>query len=202
MQDILSFLDISLDDLTNLSKENVNIFSMLYGYSAEVHIRNYFDSDARITDLKKYDDHDKLNRHDLAVMYKGREYTIEVKCIQNSSLKINDDTWAGQVQVQNSSGHFQTLPNGEEFYSKLREFGQFDILAIATNALGNGWEFRFMLNRDLPITRAKKVPDEYKHIFINTTIPVSPDTENLSSDPFVLLERLHTERENTTNLMK
>lgn len=202
MQDIFTELDISVTELTSLINENVNTYSILYGYSAEIHLRKIFETDDRIESCKKYDDHDTNNRHDLAVMYKGREYTLESKCIQNNSLNIEDDEWSGKVQVQYSSGHFQDLPNGEQFYSKVREFGEFDILAVATNKLGNGWEFFYALNRDLPMTNAKKIPDEYQHRYVKSHFDISPDSEIFVRDPFVLLERLHTERENTTKFLR
>ena len=77
--DLLSRWEVSLEDLEVLINQNPSLRGFILGYLAESKLRRFFQKDKRITSLKKFDDHDRTNKSDLVIGYKGREYSVEVK---------------------------------------------------------------------------------------------------------------------------
>jgi hypothetical protein len=63
--------DINLGELEELILKNPSLCGFLTGYLAEAKVREMLSKDKRVSALKKFDDHDRTNKHDLVITYKG-----------------------------------------------------------------------------------------------------------------------------------
>ena len=58
---------------------------MTVGYLAEYKLRKLLVADPRVSALRKYDDHDRRRKSDVAFLYKGHEITVEAKSLQTKT---------------------------------------------------------------------------------------------------------------------
>jgi transcriptional regulator with XRE-family HTH domain len=193
---ILERWDIQIADFEKLIMDNPSLRGFVIGYLAETKLKEQISKDSRISGLKKFDDHDRKNKHDLVIMYKNQEFTIEVKSLQTSTVKKKEDeSYQGRFQCDASDKRKIMLNSGEEVTTTCLRFGDFDIVAVNLFAFRGKWEFGFALNKDLPASEYAKYPEELRKNLIKSIIPISmPFVEPFVSDIFILLDRLHKER--------
>lgn len=186
--------DISVEELDLSISGNPSLRGFLNGYLAEQKIRNLFANDRRITRLVKFDDHDRKNKHDLVVTYKGRDISIEIKSLQTKTVK--DSSAPGiekQASFQCDASDKRTviLADGTAVETTCLKYGEFDVLAVNLFAFNNKWEYAFALNRDLPATSSKKYSPEIQQQLIKSLIPITyPIQFPFVSNPFELFDRL------------
>lgn len=108
---ILDMLGVTLEYLTEVVAANPSLRGILVGYIAERKLWDWFATDGRVTSIRKDDDHDRLQKGDLVVTYKGFDFRIEVKSLQTNSIEIHDrdaGKWLKKVvqetSVNRSSG--------------------------------------------------------------------------------------------------
>lgn len=87
---ILDIWGISAEYLTAVVNDNPSLKGMLLGYVAERKLRDLFEKDSRVSNLRKDDDHDRTKKGDLVISYRDQEFKIEVKSLQTNSIDILD----------------------------------------------------------------------------------------------------------------
>lgn len=87
---ILEMFGVTLEYLTEVVSANPSLRGILAGYIAERKLWDWFASDGRVTLIRKDDDHDRAQKGDLVVTYKGFDFRIEVKSLQTNSIEIFD----------------------------------------------------------------------------------------------------------------
>ena len=103
MSTILERWKISAEELTKIVEENPSLRGFLFGYISEYKARTYFEGHAGVTDIRKYDDHDRTSKGDISFCYKGREFRIEAKSLQtNSVVQVGNGLWRGKFQCDAS----------------------------------------------------------------------------------------------------
>ncbi len=192
---ILDRWSITCEELTRLVDENPSLRGIMLGYVAEHKFREFVERHPHISSTKKYDDHDRKRKSDRVVIYKGEEFSIEIKSLQTNLIKKDGDVWRGRAQVDGSDRRTVAFPDGSTLATTLLVRGQFDILAVNCFAFRNEWDFAFALNRDLPISAFKKYTQAQRDQPIASLIPVSwPPEPPFAADPFPLVEKLYLER--------
>lgn len=71
MSNILNRWSITVDELSQAILENGSLRGMVFGYVAEIKLRNILRSAGTIASLVKDDDHDQKKKGDLHITYKG-----------------------------------------------------------------------------------------------------------------------------------
>lgn len=103
---ILEMFGVSLEYLTEVVVSNPSLRGILAGYIAERKLWDWFTSDGRVTSIRKDDDHDRAQKGDLVVAYKGFDFRIEMKSLQTNSIEIFDSVagkWLKKVVQEPSS---------------------------------------------------------------------------------------------------
>ena len=188
---ILEELGLTVGELTELIHSNPSLKGMVVGYSAEQKLRVYLQSSDTITYIGKPDDHDRRNKGDHVIEYRGRQFTIEIKSLQTRMVAKDGDTWRGRAQVDASDRRTVTLADGSALETTLLKVGEFDVLAINCFAFGQGWNFVFAKNEDLPRSRYRNYTDEVRQQLIASLVPVSwPPEPPFTDDLLVVLDSL------------
>jgi transcriptional regulator with XRE-family HTH domain len=166
---------ITADQLTLLLQENPSLRGMLFGYVAELKLREIISAFPEVSTIKKFDDHDRKRKGDLHIIYHDRVFSIESKSLQTRHIKYNPErqTWLGKVQVDASDRRVVTLSSGKTLKTTLLLRGEFDILAVNSYEFNKQWQFQFARNRDLPPSSYKKYTAEEQSALISSLIPVT-----------------------------
>ena len=85
---ILDMFGVTLEFLTEVVMANSSLRGVIIGYLAERKLWDVFGLDARITAIRKDDDHDRENKGDLVITYLGHDFRFEVKSLQTNSIKM------------------------------------------------------------------------------------------------------------------
>lgn len=183
-------MEIDLVGIDEMCEKNPSFRSFIYGYQAEYMARREITKQLGVTKFKKYDDHDRTKHGDIWFDYNGREWSIEVKCLQTNSVKFDTETgtWTGNYQCDGSDATDVELPNGRIVHATAIPFGWFDIVAVGLFAFGGKWQFAFVKSSDLlPMryTKRVKVSENDCPYLIKTTqsisLPLSsPYTEKIA----------------------
>ncbi len=97
---ILDMFGVDIHYLTQVVTANPSLRGVIVGYIAERKLWDFFAADPRVTAVRKDDDHDRDNKGDLVVTYRGYDFRIEVKSLQtNSIMMYNADTQAWMPKV-------------------------------------------------------------------------------------------------------
>ena len=194
MSSILERWHITAEELTKIVDENPSLRGFLFGYISEYKARAYFDRHEGVTQLTKYDDHDRTSKGDISFYYKGKEFRVEAKSLQtNSVVSLGHDTWNGKFQCDASDKRKIVLPNGHTVNTTCLEVGEFDIVAVSLYAFGNKWRFAFAKNIDLPHPnkRSRNIAEEDREYLIKTLIDISwPLKPPFTTDVFALLDSM------------
>ena len=147
----LEDLDLSYDEINELLTDNPSLRSFVLGYAAEIKLRNmYFHGNPRITDVYKPDDHDRTEKGDWIVTYRGERIGVEVKSLQTSSLEPKrDGTVRPAYQCDASDARTVLFSDGSSVHTTALAVGEFDVVAVNIHALVGVWEFVFCKNSDL-----------------------------------------------------
>ena len=179
---ILQELGLSVDELTTLVHSNPSLRGMVIGYAAEQKLQAYLQSSDAITYIGKPDDHDRQNKGDHVIEYRGQLLTIESKSLQTRMVTRDGNIWRGRAQVDASDRRTVILADGSPFETTLLTVGEFDVLAVNCFAFGQGWNFVFAKNGDLPRSRYRNYSDEVRNQLLASLVPVSWPPEPPFSD--------------------
>ncbi len=179
---ILEELGLTVGELTELIRSNPSLRGMVVGYAAEQKLRVYLQSNNEITYIGKPDDHDRQNKGDHVIQYRGHRLTIEIKSLQTRMVVKDGDIWRGKAQVDASDRRTVILAGGNTLDTTLLTVGEFDVLAINCFAFGQGWNFVFAKNEDLPRSRYRNYSDQVRNQLLASLVPVSWPPEPPFSD--------------------
>lgn len=194
---ILEELGLTVGELTELIHSNPSLRGMVVGYAAEQKLRVYLQSSDDIAYVGKPDDHNRQNKGDHVIQYRGHRLTIEIKSLQTRMVVKDGDIWRGRAQVDASDRRTVILANGSTLETTLLKVGEFDVLAINCFAFGQGWNFVFAKNEDLPRSRYRNYADEVRSQLIASLVPVSwPPEPPFCDNLLTVLDRLISERGN------
>lgn len=168
---------------------------MLMGYVAELKLSQFLDDNAHISESFKYDDHDRTNKGDRVVLYKGERFVIESKSLQTKQVRREGDRWLGKAQVDASDRRALTLPDGSTLNTTLLLRGEFDILAVNCFAFSDEWRWQFCQNSELPHSRYRRYTKSQREALIASLVQVTwPPTPPFTVDVFEVLEKLFRQR--------
>lgn len=189
---VLERWDVSEQELTYLVDRNPRLRGVLLGYVAEYKFHEIFLNRPEITEKQKSDDHDRSQKGDWRITYKGKRLTIEVKSLQTNHVKeLGDDHWMGKVQVDASDSREITFPDGSVLKTTCLLRGEFDVLAINCFAFGDKWRFAFVLNSELPQNNHKKYTEYQRRHLLPTLVTIEwPLKAPFTEDLFGLLDNL------------
>ena len=192
---ILKRWQITADELAEVIGSNPSLRGMIFGYLAEVKLRRGWFSRPEVTNITKYDDHDRRKKGDLVITYKDQEFVIEAKSLQTSTIQQKEAIWTGMVQCDASDRRSISLPDGTELETTCLLVGEFDLLAVNLFAFENQWRFIFAKNSDLPRSRySKYTPTQREHLLATLIKVTWPPTLPFRDEPFTLLDEIAQER--------
>lgn len=197
---LLDEWDITRDELNEVISDNPSLRGMLFGYVAEVKARQAIHRFPGITKSRKEDDHDRSNKHDRVLEYKGHEITLEVKSLQSNSIKQQEQPdgtirYTGKSQVDASDRREVVFPDNSKLNTTCLLVGDFDVLAVNIFAFENEWRFLYARNKDLPRSTYHKYTPEQKKRLLKSLVPVSwPPEEPFTEDLTSLLDEIVAER--------
>lgn len=122
----------------------------------------------------KHDDQNRRHRNDLIVSCLGQEFSFEFKSLDKK----------GRIQLKNGDTLDYDI-NGHTFRTGAMPRGRFDILGVNTFNVTGTWDFIFIDASDLPDSKNKKIPEQFRHHFIQNTI--DPKSIVTYDNPFDLL---------------
>lgn len=190
-------LGVTFAELEAVVEARPSLRGILIGYMAEKKlVEQYFNDHSP----EQPDDHDRENKGDRTILYKGVKVRVEVKSLQTNSVKaLPDDNWTGRFQCDASDSGVKMLPNGESLKTVCLIVGGFDLLAINLFAFGEKWRFAFAHNFDLPRTSyAKYDPKHWPHLLQTTPAITWPLKPPYYAEPWALLDRIARERASKT----
>ncbi len=196
MPNILEFWTITIDELSRAIFQNGNLRGMIFGYVAEIKLRNLLASNSDVTNLVKDDDHDRSRKGDLRIDYKGHEFIVESKSLQtNRNRTLDDGTFASVSQVDASDRRMVTLPDGSQLQTTNLLVGEFHVLSVNCFTFENKWHFAFARNHHLPRSTHRAYSEYQQQHLLATTVPVTwPPTGIFTDDIFSLLDSIVEER--------
>jgi hypothetical protein len=180
----LEALQLSIEDVDKLTRENPSLRSFMVGYAAEHHLHKYLQSLDGVTDLGKPDDHDRGNKGDRLIAYKGKEYRLESKSLQSASIKTAPDgTKTGKAQIDASDKREVVFPDGSKLGTTCLLATDLDIVALNLYAFGEGWKFGFIHVDDLPRTTYNKYTPYQREHLLATSLSLSwPLDDSIKTD--------------------
>jgi len=182
---------ITADELTEVIDANPSPRGMMLGYLAEVKLGQMWFDRPVAEKWFKHDDHNRLQKGDLAVIYKGKTFIVEVKSLQTNTIGYEAGVWSGKAQCDASDRRTVTLPTGRKIQTTCLVVGEFDLLAVNLFAFENKWRFVFAKNGDLPRSRYRRYSDAERQHLLATLIPVTwPPQVPFRDEPFGLLDEM------------
>jgi hypothetical protein len=195
--------DLSYDEINELLTDNPSLRSFVMGYAAEIKCRNMFFRDhPEVTAIYKPDDHDRTEKGDWILTYKGERIGVEVKSLQTNSLKPKQDgTVSPNYQCDASDARTVKFSDGSTLHTTALLVGEFDVVAVNIHAFTGCWDFAFCKNEDLLTMEGatRGAPKDYTPLqqqsLIKTLQPLSQDVPApYSRDPFKLFDEVLAER--------
>ncbi len=192
---VLENRGLAIEELDEIVSANPSLRGFMFGYLSEYKLRKMWFSDERVSDLVKYDNHDRTRKGDLSFIYKGVRVLAEVKSLQTHSIRRVGDEYHGKFQCDASDRREVILPDGEKIETTCLVAGEFDLLAVSLFEFEHEWRFAFAKSSDLPRSRyAKYSPQQQKYLLatlIEVTWPLGPPFE---PEPFRLLDEIALEK--------
>ncbi len=194
--------DLSREEINELLTDNPSLRSFVSGYAAELKCRNlWFTNKPNVTDVFKYDDHDRTKKGDISLKYKGVEFSVEVKSLQTNSIKrLEDGTAKATFQCDASDRRTVRFTDGSSVETTCLLVGEFDILAVNIFGFTGKWDFVFAKNSDLPRVSglrgiAKTYTDYQRSMLLASSMSITyPIPDFFHRDPWTLLEELKATR--------
>jgi transcriptional regulator with XRE-family HTH domain len=194
-RNILDQWSLTVSQLTELVEQNPSMRGILLGYIAEMKLTEIWFSDDRIRYITKSDDHDRVNKGDHLIEYRGHQFVVESKSLQSHSVRIEGRAMHGKAQVDASDRRTISLSSGQQVNTTLLRYGEFDLLAVNCFAFNEGWRFVFARNRDLPCSRYRKYPQSVRSELIASLVEVTwPPEPPFFDQPYDPLNRIIAER--------
>jgi transcriptional regulator with XRE-family HTH domain len=97
---LLDMFGVDLTFVTQVVQATPSLRGIILGYLAERKLWELFAADPRITAIRKDDDHDRENKGDLVVTYRGHDFRFEVKSLQTNSIRMWNpaaDRWMPKI---------------------------------------------------------------------------------------------------------
>jgi hypothetical protein len=191
-KDVFQHWGISPEQLSQAILENGSLRGMVFGYVAEIKLRELLSAHPNIELVVKNDDHDRTRKSDLRVRYRGREFRVESKSLQTNSIKrLPDGTWTGKTQVDGSDRRMVRFEDGSSLETTLLLPGEFDVLAVNCFAFEDSWFWLFAKNQDLPRSSfAKYTPAQRQGLLASLVSVQKPATGIFTPDIFALLDTM------------
>lgn len=192
---ILERWGITVEELSKAIFENGSLRGMVFGYVAEIKLRELLEANPHVSFIVKDDDHDRKRKGDLRIIYKGRSFLLESKSLQTSSIKrLEDESFVGKAQVDGSDRRTVTFADGSRLETTNLLVGQFDVLAVNCFAFEDVWFWVFARNKDLPRSPAKKYTSQQQSSLLATLVAVTkPASGVFTNDLFALLDAMIVE---------
>jgi hypothetical protein len=190
---VLKEWGFSFNELDEIVTNNPSLRGMLHGYVAEsVFQRQWLNNNPHITDIKRWDNHNRDKKGDITFTYKKRDFIIEVKSLQTNKIKqTGPNRYRGKAQCDASDKRQITLPNGDTLSTTCLQVGEFDVLAVNLFEFGKQWRFAFAINQELPRSRYKKYTQEQRDYLLMTLIDITwPPEPPFEADLFVILDKI------------
>jgi len=188
---ILDHWQLTQEELDEIVAANPSLRGMMLGYVREYKLRKIWFSDARLTNVRKEDDHDRTQKGDLWFTYRGVDIIVEVKSLQTHTVKSTTEGYTGKFQCDASDRRLVVFPNGESVQTTCLRVGEFDLLAVGLFEFGQQWRFAFAKNLDLPHTRYKKYKVEWREHLLATMIDITlPLQSPFQAEPWILLDAI------------
>lgn len=193
---ILKRWGITNQELTELVDQNPSLRGIFLGYVAEKKFHDSFLNNPNIAEAAKDDNHNRKQKGDWRIIYKGESFIIEVKSLQSNLVKnLGGDNWLGKSQVDASDSREVTFPDKSKLKTTCLLRGEFDLLAVNCFAFGERWRFAFALNEELPKNTYKKYSDYQRKHLLPTLITIDwPLQKPFTDNPFALLDKLIKKR--------
>lgn len=196
--------DLSYDEINELLTANPSLRSFVMGYTAEIKCKSmFFTNHPDISDVYKPDDHNREEKGDWVMNYKGHRIAVEVKSLQTNSLRPQKSgRVAPKYQCDASDRRVVTFSDGSTVDTTALLVGEFDVLALNIHAFAGQWDFVFAKNADLPTmegaTRgaAKDYTELQQKQLIKTLIPIdrNPDPSLYSFNPYAIMDSVIEDR--------
>lgn len=192
MATVFDLWEVTPQEISAAILENSSLRGMVFGYVAELKLRQLLLGSSLISEAVKDDDHDRTKKGDLRVVYRGSEFKIESKSLQTAKNKtLADGTFSGVSQVDASDRRRVVLPDRTTLETTNLLVGEFDVLAVNCFSFENKWIWVFACNMDLPRSTFRGYTDEQRKHLLATTVTVTwPPTGGFTADVFALLDRL------------
>ena len=188
---ILERWNITPEELTEVIDQNPSLRGMILGYLAELKLEKLWLSGEEISDVTKYDDHNRKKKGDRVVRYKNHELIFESKSLQTATIEKTEEGWAGRAQVDASDRRNVVLPDGSTVSTTCLLKGEFDILAVNIFAFEDMWRFVFARNSDLPTSNYKKYTEYQRQHLLATLVEVHwPPKAPFYDEPFTLMNKI------------
>ncbi|MFZ0830249.1 MAG: restriction endonuclease [Thermoplasmata archaeon] len=160
-------------DLATLIKaltENPSLRGIVMGYVAEDKFeRLVLSTLSGATRISKDPDH-KKSKSDRRFVLGGREYTIQLKSIQTTSLEDQEGRVVARVQNDASDRRKVTLPTGKVIETTCYLVGEYDILAVPLYPFTGNWaDYAYRRNRDLTRSSFRNYSKEEQECLLSTT---------------------------------
>ncbi len=84
---VLKHWKLTVEELDEIVSANPSLRGFMFGYAGEYKLRKMWFLDERVSDLKKYDNHDRTKKGDLSFIHRGIEVSVEVKSLQTHSIR-------------------------------------------------------------------------------------------------------------------
>ena len=164
---------------------------MILGYLAELELEKFWLRHEDISDIRKYDDHDRRKKGDRIVVYKGRNFIFESKSLQTNTIRQTNEGWAGKAQVDASDRRTVMLPDETTASTTCLLRGEFHILAVNAFAFEGKWIFVFAKNSDLPSSKYRRYTEYQKSHLLATLVTVHwPPKHPFYEEPFSLMNEM------------
>lgn len=188
---ILERWNVTPAELTEIVDRNPSLGGMILGYLAELKLEKLWLTGADISNVIKYDDHDRKKKGDRVVRYKGQEFIFESKSLQTAMNRRTEQGWVGKAQVDASDRRKVALPDGSTMETTCLLRGEFDILAINVFSFENKWRFVFAKNTDLPLSNYRRYTDYQRRHLLATLVDVHwPPKAPFLKEPFTLMNEI------------
>lgn len=200
LKTLLERYDITAEGLTRIIDGNGSCRGMVEGYVAEEKLREIWFNRPEFSNQFKSRDHDRSNKGDLVVTYRGQDFKIEAKSLQTGSIRHRtpESPLTGRAQVDASDKRQIILPDGSRLTTTNLLVGEFDILAINLFHFQKKWNFVFARNSLLPRSTFAGYTPEQRAYLLATTVKVEwplPPGTIFHSSPFALLDEICAERQ-------
>lgn len=188
---ILERWDITAEELTEVIDLNPSLRGMIPGYLAELKLERLWLSGEEVSNVVKYDDHDRKKKGDRVVRYKGHDFIFESKSLQTGTIRRTDHGWTGKAQADASDRRAVALPDRSTVTTTCLLKGEFDILAVNVFAFDGIWRFVFAKNADLSTSSFRKYSKYQRQHLLATLVEVSwPPRPPFHDEPFTLMNEM------------